>query len=687
MADNINNELLDLMRELAKSNKSMSDNMQIQTSRQEKLMLNTAAKEDAKRTEQFHKEQQEKLNKSNELGEENKSTEEQSLEVQQKILESQKKSNNDASYYLQTLAKLTQQNKDSLNKLTDATVKSPGALGKGATTLAGVRDFFQVPGERGKTSPVGLLGDVASIGSDLLSLTKRGKEGLSNLTSGSNSRQKRIKSNQEQIRNQKIALSSEKFRLEQAEKSGDKKGIKKYSSRVKDAEGALKTSGTTLSKDITEEYLRQQKKRDSSYLKGFDSDVMGSIRAQQENNILASIMGDTISPNKKALSGSIKPPNKKKLSKKERKKLNAKNNQANNKKTKGMSGQDKYQANERSERRSEELLENFMTSPISASDSPSNYGEYIAGTYNQLEKLNEKLDDMTSYMKRFARQRKSDDKSDDNDGGFGFGTLLRGLGGALAFGVAKRLLPKRLTGALAKLAGGKKTKLGRGLRDVKANQLRTARNKARAPKKAGMFSKAKTGASKVLSKGKSLLSFDKNTTKAGGKSIAKAGGKPIAKAGGKSIAKVGSKALGKSLLKKIPLVGALAGLGFGLERIISDGDWAGGGLEVLSGLASTIPGAGTAASAALDVGLAARDVGAFDSTPDSMPKLTQPKFSPQSSEMDTSDVSQNKVSEYKMLSKMIANEMVRVQVSDIGIQVATNTATINANAVSAALRS
>ena len=70
---------------------------------------------------------------------------------------------------------------------------------------------------------------------------------------------------------------------------------------------------------------------------------------------------------------------------------------------------------------------------------------------------------------------------------------------------------------------------------------------------------------------------------------------------------MGGKALGKSVLKKIPGLGILAGLGFGIQRLLS-GDGLGALGEVASGLAGTIPGLGTAASVAIDAGLAARDI-------------------------------------------------------------------------------
>jgi len=57
--------------------------------------------------------------------------------------------------------------------------------------------------------------------------------------------------------------------------------------------------------------------------------------------------------------------------------------------------------------------------------------------------------------------------------------------------------------------------------------------------------------------------------------------------------------LGK-VLKKVPGFGALIGLGFAIDRF-SKGDIQGGLIDLASGIASTIPGLGTAASIALDI--------------------------------------------------------------------------------------
>jgi hypothetical protein len=99
--------------------------------------------------------------------------------------------------------------------------------------------------------------------------------------------------------------------------------------------------------------------------------------------------------------------------------------------------------------------------------------------------------------------------------------------------------------------------------------------------------------------------------KEGGKTVSGAAAQSAVKAGtataSKTAAKVGAKTLGKSVLKKIPIIGTLAGIGFGLSRL-AEGDVLGAAGEVASGLAGTIPGFGTAASIGIDTALAARDI-------------------------------------------------------------------------------
>ena len=101
--------------------------------------------------------------------------------------------------------------------------------------------------------------------------------------------------------------------------------------------------------------------------------------------------------------------------------------------------------------------------------------------------------------------------------------------------------------------------------------------------------------------------------------VAATAGKEAAEAAGKTAGKVAEKgvikkavvkalgSVGKSLLKKIPLIGIGAGLWFAAERAM-DGDFKGAAAEAASGVAGTIPGVGTVASVGLDIGLMARDV-------------------------------------------------------------------------------
>ena len=72
---------------------------------------------------------------------------------------------------------------------------------------------------------------------------------------------------------------------------------------------------------------------------------------------------------------------------------------------------------------------------------------------------------------------------------------------------------------------------------------------------------------------------------------------------GKSILKTGF----KSAVKKVPVLGAIAGGLFAIPRLLK-GDWVGAGLELGSGAASLLPGVGTAASIGIDAALAARDM-------------------------------------------------------------------------------
>ncbi len=126
-----------------------------------------------------------------------------------------------------------------------------------------------------------------------------------------------------------------------------------------------------------------------------------------------------------------------------------------------------------------------------------------------------------------------------------------------------------------------------------------------------MFSKGGGTGTKALSKASAKgLSSKQIAAGFGGKAAKDQLEKQRGKKARKGDGKLGAKTLGKSILKKIPGVGLLAGVGFGLQRAMK-GDFLGAAMELGSGALSLIPGVGTAASVGLDGLLAARDVSRF----------------------------------------------------------------------------
>lgn len=86
-------------------------------------------------------------------------------------------------------------------------------------------------------------------------------------------------------------------------------------------------------------------------------------------------------------------------------------------------------------------------------------------------------------------------------------------------------------------------------------------------------------------------------------------GKLLGGAGAKIAGKLGGKAAAKAIAKQIPIIGALAGIGFGIWRF-TKGQVLDGLMEIASGLLTLVPtGWGNAAALALDGTLLARDIG------------------------------------------------------------------------------
>ena len=169
----------------------------------------------------------------------------------------------------------------------------------------------------------------------------------------------------------------------------------------------------------------------------------------------------------------------------------------------------------------------------------------------------------------------------------------RGIGRAFTrfmikkFGKIGGQFAKGIVGGIKKLGGGAvnlvKNVGGKGL-NIAKNVVGKGKNIAK-----NVTGKALNLTKNVAGKGKNIS-----------KSLLKTGSKKVAKGAVK-------KGTAKLIAKKIPLVGLVLGTAFAIDRA-RKGDLLGAGLELISGVASTVPGVGTAISTAADVANIARDV-------------------------------------------------------------------------------
>jgi len=190
-----------------------------------------------------------------------------------------------------------------------------------------------------------------------------------------------------------------------------------------------------------------------------------------------------------------------------------------------------------------------------------------------------------------------------------FGPMIKGI---TKLPIVKKVLEKIGIGAGTKVAAAKTAQL--------AAEVAARKAAASAAKKGAGAAIKKTAKKTAL---KATEAAAKSAALAGAPSLLKSAGAVTSKVastiaektGIKAIAKFTGKGALKSVAKKIPGIGLLFGLGFGLQRLMK-GDLTGAAMEVASGAASTIPGLGTAASVAIDAGLVAKDVMASKKTPE-----------------------------------------------------------------------
>lgn len=221
-----------------------------------------------------------------------------------------------------------------------------------------------------------------------------------------------------------------------------------------------------------------------------------------------------------------------------------------------------------------------------------------------MAETNEELTDIKKLMEEQYNLQKKQQKEKKGAGILGWIGALAGLGGLLGFlftgkvGFLSALVKGLLKYGGAKMLG--KVLFGSILKLPFVKPL------------AKVFTKAIGGLVKPIAKplGKILGKAFGVVGKSFGKllaPLAKGIGGIFGKAGIKAGAKGGVKSVGKGFLKKIPVVGALIGLIFGIGRF-KKGDWLGGLLEVASGISSIVPGVGTALGIAIDSFLIFRDL-------------------------------------------------------------------------------
>lgn len=178
-------------------------------------------------------------------------------------------------------------------------------------------------------------------------------------------------------------------------------------------------------------------------------------------------------------------------------------------------------------------------------------------------------------------------------GGFGdfAGNLLDLVGGRVGTRGARRRLAGRRFGNLKRQISGKggPTRKPIGQRPGRGQFVN------------GRFYRGKV--SQFAPKQKGIL---EKTLQRGRIASGKVGQQLLRRGGTKAVGAAG-KAIGKSLIKKVPLLGLGVSALFAAQRAMA-GDIVGAGMELASGAASTVPGLGTAASVGIDAALMAKDM-------------------------------------------------------------------------------
>jgi len=220
---------------------------------------------------------------------------------------------------------------------------------------------------------------------------------------------------------------------------------------------------------------------------------------------------------------------------------------------------------------------------------------------------------------------------------------FKGLGKLITVGVVAGLsgivaVLKGLTSGLAKMLGLKlptttpninpNSKSSPSARAATTGPLTSQTSKLNPPNKSSIITSSSGPQSRVNKPGAIVIPASSKARSQVQQSSMKAAATGPLKPDAKDVAKLSAKSLGKSALKKIPGLGLLAGIAFGVDRAMG-GDLKGAGMEVTSGLAGLFPGFGTAASIATDAALLKHDLDrGSDSTKVEVAKDTMNQVNP-----------------------------------------------------------
>ncbi len=504
------------------------------------------------------------------------------LRNQQKTSDNQMKTNE----YLRLLTDLTNENntrtrnRDQENK--SLLGKSMGMVGKGYGVA---ENYFDRTGAKGSQIGGG-IGEMMGGARELVSIFKKGSDFFTQR--GSRKRQSTIGKLVKDINKDKALIAAERNRLDELKKSGGSQSdIDALQASIKSRADRIRGKSKSFGEYTAREYMHQRGRTDKDYRKmsKYERELFIEHSAK---NIATSATSD--------INGKITAASKRKSSDDQQLTSRRRKNELLSE-AQGMSREDAYASMRGSkstgiggslagllkpkgadtstpDRGMRLQSKSLMNTPIVPAKNPRTYGQYIAGIYQELDELNDTLGGGKGKTGKVAT------------GEGGGGGIFSGIMGAVL-------------GGLGSMVMGKMGKLGRFLMKPFSKLGGKAFSKLGGK---GLLKGGFKGAEKGILKGGL-----KGAEKLGGKEALKLGGKGALKMGGKEATKIGSKGLAKGVAKKIPVLGLIAGLGFGIDRLM-DGDYLGAGGEVLSGLVSLLPVLGTAASIGIDAALVARDI-------------------------------------------------------------------------------